>query len=210
MKPRLTIPLLCCLTAALTIGCNTMNGTLDGQDVGPIRSAIFDDFVPANEDERQVQYWVRAGGIEDSCAFYRDKRDMDVDSCETRCVDLAVLAEDHLDGDEYWSLELSLAHYSWDDADTYEIGSPFDCSKPADSSALIRFIQPDDWLDVDTCIADCEAGLALTESSFAMSGEVKITVYREEAQLSGKYTVQFEDGEVSGTFSAQYCDLGYE
>ncbi len=80
-------------------GCaNSMSGTLDGQKVGPARSAIYDEAemsmsVPGFGELVSLQVLrVFVSGFPDACALYDRIYDVDYTSCEETCEDLHEIA----------------------------------------------------------------------------------------------------------------------
>lgn len=215
-------------------GCaNTMSGTLDGQKVGPARSAIFDEAemsltVPGFGDLVSMQViQVFVSGFPDACALYDRVYDVEYTSCEETCEDLHDIAVDLLGHDEYWTLSMTL--FPEDAVDTsYAVGSPLDDLSLDD----IDWFNLDDltltgndtfsagaglwdvaaWYDLAACEAACEDDPSVIEQDEAAEeGEVEVKKFVEDSRLKGDYVVDFGGGDViRGGFDADYCDLGLD
>ncbi len=215
-------------------GCaNTMSGTLDGQKVGPARSAIFDEAemsltLPGLGDLVSLQViQVFVSGFPDACALYDRVYDVEYTSCEETCEDLHEIAVDLLGHDDYWALSMTLfpedaveAAYSegsplddlsLDDIDWFDLGDLTLQGNDTFSATAGRW-DVSTWYDVAACEAACEDDPAIIEEDeLAEEGEVQVKKFVADSKLKGDYVVDFGGGDViRGAFDAEYCDLGLD
>ena len=207
-------------------GCaNSMSGTLDGQKVGPARSAIYDEAemsmsIPGFGDLVSLQVLqVFVSGFPDACALYDRVFDVDFTSCEESCEDLHDIAVDLLGHDEYWALSMTLfpedaveAEYTEGDLlDDLDLG---DLSLTGNDTftAGVSLWDVSAWYDLGACEAACEDDPdVIDDDEAAESGELEVTKFVADSQLNGDYVVDFGGGDViRGAFDAEYCDLGLD
>ena len=207
-------------------GCaNSMSGTLDGQKVGPARSAIYDEAemsmsIPGFGDLVSLQVLqVFVSGFPDACALYDRVFDVDFTSCEESCEDLHDIAVDLLGHDEYWALSMTLfpedaveAEYTEGDLlDDLDLG---DLSLTGNDTftAGVSLWDVSAWYDLGACEAACEDDPdVIDDDEAAESGELEVTKFVADSQLNGDYVVDFGGGDViRGAFDAGYCDLGLD
>ncbi len=215
-------------------GCaNTMSGTLDGQKVGPARSAIFDEAemsmsIPGFGELVSMQVLqVFISGFPDACALYDRVYDVSYGSCEETCEDLYEIAVDLLGHDEYWALSMTL--FPEDAVDTaYTEGGPLDDLSLDDIdwwnlddltltgndtfTAGASLWDVSAWYDLAACEAACEDDPSVMEDDeLAETGEVEVGKFVEDSKLKGNYVLDFGGGDViRGAFDAEYCDLGLD
>ena len=207
-------------------GCaNSMSGTLDGQKVGPARSAIYDEAemsmsIPGFGELVSLQVLqVFVSGFPDACALYDRVFDVDFTSCEESCEDLHDIAVDLLGHDEYWALSMTLfpedaveAEYTEGDLlDDLDLG---DLSLTGNDTftAGVSLWDVSAWYDLGACEAACEDDPdVIDDDEAAESGELEVTKFVADSQLNGDYVVDFGGGDViRGAFDAEYCDLGLD
>lgn len=215
-------------------GCaNTMSGTLDGQKVGPARSAIFDEAemsmsIPGFGELVSLQVvQVFVSGFPDACALYDRMYDIEYSSCEETCEDLHEIAVDLLGSDEYWTLSMTL--FPEDAVDTaYSEGDPLDDLSLDDIdwwnlddltlsgndtfTAGASLWDVASWYDLAACETACEDDPTVVEDDeLAEAGEVEVKKFVEDDRVKGDYVVDFGGGDViRGAFDAEYCDLGLD
>ena len=229
------VAMLVCGSALTHLGgcANTMSGTLDGQRVGPARSAIFDDAemsmsVPGFGELLSIQaVQLFVTGFPDACALFELAYDVDYTSCEEMCEDLHEFATDQLSADEYWNVSVTL--FPDEAVDTeYTQGSPLDDIGLDDidwwnlddlslsgndtfaASAAVWDISA--WYDLADCEAACEDNEGVVAGAeVAEGGEVTVNRFTEGSLLKGNFAMDFGGGdEIKGKFDAEYCELGLD
>jgi hypothetical protein len=202
-----------------------MSGTLDGQKVGPARSAIYDEAemsmsVPGFGELVSLQVLrVFVSGFPDACALYDRIYDVDYTSCEETCEDLHEIAADLLGHDEYWALSMTLfpedaVEAEYTEGDLLDDLSLDDLTLTGNDtfSAGASLWDVSAWYDLAACEAACEDDPAvIDDEDVAETGELEVNKFVADSKLKGDYVLDFGGGDViRGAFDAEYCDLGLD
>lgn len=184
-------------------GCGpaAVGGTVDGEEVGGARDAIYDRiaFGP-------LEYTiVVVSDYRDSCEVTDAFLDAFAFDCEERCEEYVAIVDAYdLDHDSYWNLSFTL-----NTSDLQE--GVFDHDEGlADEEFVASFVRWDatPMRDVAACEEACEEGeLLVGDEELAEGGTVEI-VDVDESSIEGTFEVALggADG-LEGRFLAEPCDL---
>jgi hypothetical protein len=196
----------------LATGCvNVMNGTVDGHEVGPARTALFAELDTEISDVGVDGnlLMVSLSGLESNTACEAMKESMDIDwsvGCEDACADSVAISEQYFRQSEYWIVDLTLLPQG-DAVTAYEHGDIWDfvSGDPAFSGGL-SWAVTSEATDLDTCIEMCEDFDSYDSYWEADGGSVEVTDYSAGDELAGSFDIDFDGDPVSGEFKAQFCD----
>ncbi len=196
-----------------SLGCvNQMSGKVDGNSVGPVRVALFDEIdtgmTEYGADGLMFSVVITSADPNTACDMYKDYHDIDyMQGCEDYCADVIELGEQYLTRPEYWTASLSLLP-DGDAEGTYEEGDVWDLvSGDAVFSGSLVLEITEELLDEDLCIEMCEDPGGEPDNYWeADGGTVDVTGWSESEQLAGEFSIDFDGDPIDGKFQAEYCD----
>jgi hypothetical protein len=200
------------LAAALGLAaCNDVDvdGTIDGQEVGGARSAIFGDIDFDIPFIGSIEYTaILLSDVPDACDVFTKMVDAEdaADDCEELCTSYLQIADEHdIEPEEYWSLQLTV------NTNDGAVGS-FDFSEIAgetdEFSAFFTRVDGTQIADQAACEAACEDGELLeSEEEIPDDGTLELAEVDGD-ELPGEFTLEFGGTDLlEGSFDADPCDL---
>ncbi len=204
-------------TLGLSVGCSpaTVDGTIDGEEVGAIQTAVFDEKTFWVDDlfieirQATIVLTGMGGGCD---AFQRTNEGrpytygnptVGLDCVEQCRADIAHMASVGTT-DPFWILshELVMGDMA---VDTYD-HEPYSLSPPAfDSNAIQAAI-----IGESDCPALCQNPVAVETYPIwagSTAGAFEVTEYAEGDRLGGTFEIEFEGDVISGEFEAEHCEM---
>jgi len=187
----------------------SVEGTVDGEEVGGARDAIYDILdleVPFVGD---IEFTVVVlSDTEDFCEVTQAFADADEDAedCEELCTAYLQVVEDFdLDPESFWTLMLSV-----NTSDAAEGAFDFEelVAEEGEFTASFSRFDASDLSDQSLCESACEdIELLEAEVEVPESGTTELEAVSDE-ELPGTFTLEFDGGDaLEGSFEADRCDL---
>jgi hypothetical protein len=209
--------LLALAILGLWVGCSpaSVEGAIEGEEVGEIRSALFDETTfwvdDLNIEVRQAT--VVLTGMGGGCAAFQRTREgrpytygspSDGMDCVEQCrADIAHMVSVGTT-DPFWVLshELVMGEVA---VDTYD-HEPYALSPAAFDSTAIRAA----ILAESDCPAVCQNPVAVETYPIwadSTAGEFEVAEYAEGDRIGGTFEIEFEGDLISGEFEAEHCEM---